>query len=90
MKAAFRTEIVNRERGLCALCGKWGTQVHHEPPKGMGGDKSADTKERCVLLCNACHGKRTGGLWCPDGEQEEYKNRIKKYLEAVNNGQSSR
>ena len=84
MNQKFRQEITNRERGLCALCGKWGTQIHHEPPKGMGGDKAADTKARCVLLCNECHQKRTGGLWCPDGEQQDYKKRILEYLGAVN------
>jgi len=86
MNGKFRQQIINRERGICALCGGYGTQIHHEPPKGMGGDKNADTIQRCVLLCSKCHERRTGGLWCPEGEQAEYKQRILEYLRRVNDG----
>ena len=47
----------------CIVCGKWGVNVHHEPPKGLGGEKSWDGS--LLALCGSgttgCHGLRHAG-----------------------------
>lgn len=80
MNQRLRQYIADRENGRCALCGRPGTDLHHEPPKGMGGDKEADRPSRLILLCRDCHERRTGRINSPDGEQTDYKMRIMWYL----------
>lgn len=86
MNGKFRDLIIEREQGVCALCFRRGEAIHHEPPKGMGGAVNADIPERCILICNICHEKRTGRIGCPTGEQEEYRRKILEYLARCNNG----
>ena len=89
MNQRLRQYIIDRERGQCALCGRQGTDLHHEPSRGMGGDKNADQPNRLILLCRECHERRTGRVNCPSGEQAQYKIKIIEYLhkmEGFNNG----
>jgi len=80
MNQRLRSYVYTRERGLCALCGRAGSDLHHEPNKKMGGDKDADKPNRVILLCRECHEKRTGRINCPDGEQTKYKIMCIEYL----------
>lgn len=80
MNQRLRRYVFDREGGCCALCGRTGTDLHHEPNKGMGGEKDADRPNRLILLCRECHERRTGRINAPDGEQTDYKMRIVMYL----------
>jgi len=80
MNPKLRKQIIERDGERCILCGSHGTDLHHEPPKRMGGDKNADVPTRLVTLCQECHSRRTGRINCPDGEQEEYRQMIVGYL----------
>lgn len=80
MNQKLRNKINDRDGGRCIICGDHGTDLHHEPPKKMGGDRKADVPTRLVVLCKDCHSRRTGRINCPDGEQEIYRQKILEYL----------
>ena len=43
-------------RGVCEICRIWfGLEVHHDPPKRMGGTTKVYTAEEMWLLCHECH-----------------------------------
>lgn len=48
----FKMEIRNRDRFTCALCGKYGKQVHH-----IDYIKENTYPENCITLCKRCHPK---------------------------------
>lgn len=65
-------------QAVCAICGRPATNVHHEPPVGMGGGNSQWTLElpdgrtvklrpALIALCGSgtegCHGKRHSGVF---------------------------
>lgn len=58
----------------CVICGRneqERLQVHHIENRGMGGDRSKNTTENLILLCNLCHRRVTTGdvkilRWEPD------------------------
>ncbi|MBO7701908.1 MAG: hypothetical protein J6S36_03250 [Eggerthellaceae bacterium] len=47
----------------CIVCGRFGVNRHHEPPKGLGGERA--WKGSLVSLCGSgttgCHGLRHAG-----------------------------
>lgn len=47
----------------CVVCGRFGTNKHHEPPKGTGGERA--WRGSLVSLCGSgttgCHGRRHAG-----------------------------
>ena len=57
------TEPVDMTGTCCIVCGNYGTNRHHEPPKGTGGEKSWNGN--LVSLCGSgttgCHGLRHAG-----------------------------
>jgi len=62
-----RDAVKARASGRCEKCGipysdyAWPPfSMHHDPPKGMGGRKRADTPEDLKLLCHACHARFHG------------------------------
>ena len=60
----------------CCVCGKgFNIQVHHEPPKKMGGGNSTDRDT--VPLCVSCHNVRHGIY---DENYFTENNRYKKHL----------
>lgn len=83
MNKKLRQQVLERDGERCILCYGCGTDLHHEPPKGMGGDKKADRPERLVTLCKECHSRRTGRIGCPNGEQEQYRQKIVGYLRGI-------
>lgn len=53
-----RQLIRQRSNDMCERCGqKYGTEVHHRRPRGMGGTKQADTNvaSNALHLCGLCH-----------------------------------
>lgn len=56
--------VVLRDRNTCRRCGReidiLDYSVHHRQSRGMGGRKSADTKDNLITLCGSgtsgCHG----------------------------------
>lgn len=52
----IREEIIARDKGVCALCGKPGKEVDHVKAKVNGGE---DKKQNLRVLCGACHRKKT-------------------------------
>lgn len=69
-------QVVRNRDATCAVCGKGATNVHHEPPLGLGGANSTFTlatprgtwelRPALIALCGSgtegCHGKRHEGL----------------------------
>ena len=66
-----RKRIVERAGGLCEgilesgqrCCspGDWrGLQIHHDPPKRIGGTKRAYKDEELILLCGKHHSEAEG------------------------------
>lgn len=53
-------------RPWCVVCGKKASNLHHEPPKGLGGIGSKGTEPPRLSLCGSgttgCHGARHAGL----------------------------
>ena len=51
-------EPVDMTGTCCIVCGRYGTNRHHEPPKGLGGERA--WKGNFVSLCGSgttgCHG----------------------------------
>jgi len=62
-----RKRIYERAGGLCEepgchSLGDWrGLQIHHDPPKGMGGTKRVYKDEELILLCGKHH-SAAGGI----------------------------
>lgn len=44
----------------CIVCGHYGVNVHHEPPKGLGGEKAwhGSLLSLCGSGTTGCHGLR--------------------------------
>ena len=53
-KAPWYIQWVKSQK--CIICGHYGVQAHHEPPKGMGGGRSTDYE--VVPLCETHHRMR--------------------------------
>ena len=57
-----RRLVIDRDGGVCRMCGRAGTNVHHRRPRGMGGTRDPETNSpaNLVLLCGSgttgCHG----------------------------------
>lgn len=45
--------IIERDEGLCRVCKKEGTQIHHVMPKGSGKGRGVFTNG--MLVCQPCH-----------------------------------
>jgi len=51
----LREKIINRDNGMCLLCGETANlSVHHKIPLNKGGDNEDENLE---TLCNTCHSK---------------------------------
>lgn len=48
----FKNAIRERDNNTCAICGKFGDNVHH-----INYVKMDTTPENCVTLCRSCHAK---------------------------------
>lgn len=46
--------VVERDQGICQLCGRRAVDVHHIIPAGMGG-KRKDEMWNMISLCRTCH-----------------------------------
>lgn len=76
-------KIHERDGGRCVVCSALvdpGVKFHHAIFKSHGGD---DSIENGVVLCNDCHTAVHGRIGCPDGEQEEYRQKIVGYLRGI-------
>lgn len=71
----LRNAIIERERGLCCVCGRKGEVHHHEPP---GRGRKSDTIYTGVYLCVYCHDARHNGKL-----SEFVKNKINDYLNGL-------
>lgn len=53
-------------RPWCVVCGHRATNLHHEPPKGLGGVGRKGTEPARLSLCGSgttgCHGERHAGI----------------------------
>ena len=47
----------------CIVCGRYGTNRHHEPPKGLGGERAwhGSLLALCGSGTTGCHGLRHAG-----------------------------
>jgi len=52
-KKAYQIAI-DRDEGLCSLCGKKAVNVHHIIPAGLGG-KRVHEPYNLICLCGECH-----------------------------------
>ena len=48
----IRRAVIDRDMGLCARCGRAGTDVHHRQRRGVSGHEDV---RLLVLLCRECH-----------------------------------
>lgn len=58
-----RRVVIIRDKGLCQMCGKPGTQVHHKihlTIKNVDDPKIATNPNNLVLLCDHCHNEVHG------------------------------
>jgi len=57
MNAKLRKQVEERAGGIYERCGRkdWRMAIHHIDPKGMGGNKNADTLDNLTYLCGRCH-----------------------------------
>ena len=53
----IRARIIERDRGLCQLCGNEGDSVDHIMPRIEGG---TDDDSNLQLLCRSCNSKKGG------------------------------
>ena len=53
----IRARIIERDRGLCQLCGNEGDSVDHIMPRIEGG---TDDDYNLQLLCRSCNSKKWG------------------------------
>lgn len=51
--AKTRQAIIDRDEGLCRVCGRLGGQIHHVQPKGSG--KGRGVFSNGMLVCQSCH-----------------------------------
>lgn len=65
--------VLERDNGLCQLCGSVGDQKHHIKFRSQGGD---DRPNNLVLLCVMCHNQEhsNGGLRSAILEKRAVKN----------------
>ena len=55
---AARREVIIRDKGLCVMCGKPGTQVHHKihlTIQNVDDPNVATNPDNLILLCDYCH-----------------------------------
>ncbi|NCW67270.1 MAG: HNH endonuclease, partial [Marivivens sp.] len=53
----IRKRIINRDRGLCQMCGNEGDSVDHILPRSQGG---TDDDWNLQLLCRSCNSSKGG------------------------------
>lgn len=61
---SVRALITRRDDGMCCLCGRPATNIHHRTPRGAGGSKArlwVDQPANALSLCgqgnvSGCHG----------------------------------
>ncbi len=53
----IRKRIINRDRGLCQMCGNEGDSVDHIVPRSQGG---TDDDWNLQLLCRSCNSSKGG------------------------------
>ena len=53
----IRQRIINRDRGLCQMCGNEGDSVDHITPRSQGG---TDDDNNLQLLCRSCNSSKGG------------------------------
>ena len=53
----IRQRIINRDRGLCQMCGNEGDSVDHITPRSQGG---TDEDFNLQLLCRSCNSSKGG------------------------------
>jgi 5-methylcytosine-specific restriction endonuclease McrA len=53
----IRQRIINRDRGLCQMCGNEGDSVDHITPRSQGG---TDEDYNLQLLCRSCNSSKGG------------------------------
>lgn len=58
-RRAVRQTVMGQTTPCVALCGRAATQMHHEPPRSIGGE---DSPETVAPLCDYCHNDRHAGL----------------------------
>src|ERR1700755_3164046 len=53
-----RQQVIERDQGLCQLCGAFGTEIDH-----INGD--SDDLDNWQLLCHDCHNEKTQANMVP-------------------------
>ena len=48
----IRQAVINRDGGMCRLCHKPATQIHHIMTKAHSGN---DTSMNLICVCSSCH-----------------------------------
>lgn len=64
-------KVTERSEGMCQVCGRMGTEMHH-CCSGGGKRKQHESVESIVLLCMECH-RGTRGVHGRDGRQLDLK-----------------
>jgi len=82
IKKIIRQSVIDRDSGLCQICGKEATQVHHCLYKSYQGSNIA---QNLICLCSSCHLKvhSKGKYWFPillKLQQRHYPNLTKQDL----------
>lgn len=54
----FRNKIINRDNGICQICGNKANQIHHKRPKRKY-PKLCWKKDNVIAICPSCHMKET-------------------------------
>lgn len=54
---------------ICKDCGGRAVDLHHDPPKKMGGSKKWEGE--IVPLCRLCHKRRHGRVYRKNGKEVE-------------------